>query len=100
MKEYIFERNEQAKFIEMSLIDNIDDLAIKWQNKIYDLRAEGKKFTFEDIDKIIYITLKEVARDQRYNCIDAFNNDASYGEQIQLVDCIQSIIQNAQIKVK
>jgi hypothetical protein len=43
--------------------------AEKIRNKIYDSRVDNKKLTFEDIDKIIDLNLKEVARDQRYASI-------------------------------
>jgi len=51
---------------------------------------------FEDIYKAIYIGLKEVARDQRYACIDAVRNYP----HTDAVSNLQGLIQNANIEVK
>lgn len=41
------------------------------EEKIHIKKMEKKrKMTFQDIEDIIYIGLKEVARDQRYACIE------------------------------
>lgn len=43
------------------------------RNKIQDAKIDSKHLTFEQIDEIIYIAMKEVARDQRYACVEAFD---------------------------
>lgn len=74
------------------------DKAIEIRNKIYDSSVDNKKTTVGDIDDIIYLSLKEVARDQRYACVDAFHN---YNLSRQCFETyVEGIIQNTSIEIK
>lgn len=75
------------------------DKANEIENKIHELRMDqNKKHTFQDIEDIIYIGLKEVARDQRYACVDAIAQTGEFEDKG--LSWIQGIIQNAQIQGK
>jgi hypothetical protein len=79
-----------------------EEKAEELRNKIADFKIRNSGITFDDIDKIIYLTLKEVARDQRDACITSIN---TYREAINrstwndlYYSGIDRVIQKAQIK--
>lgn len=71
-------------------------------NKILkSMNENGNKIVYNIVKRELYIALKEVARDQRYACVDAFQNEcrqASCIDSYMNKKSTASIIQNAMIK--
>lgn len=83
--------------------DYFEKKANEIEEKIHDLKVETKrKCTGEDIAKVIKLGLKEVARDQRYACIDEIKDyDAVHSSRevpTSIIDRICGIVHNSQIK--
>ena len=66
--------------------------------EIEELINSDPKCSREQIRHLIYIALKEVARDQRYACVDAIGIDCNIDQREQ--DRLEMIIQNANIESK
>lgn len=67
------------------------------EQKIHSLKIDTKgKCTGQDIEDIIYIGLKEVARDQRYACVALVTKH--FKDDYDNIDLVCNTIQNAQIE--
>lgn len=63
------------------------------RDAIHDAKMENKRLSFEDIDRIIYMTLKEIAKKQRYTCVD--NVQKLYKNNVPVVSQILAAIHNS-----
>lgn len=71
---------------------------IRWN--ISNLMTTKRNCTADEIFNIIYLGIKEVARDQRYACVGAVQSYYNSHELHGTISNVQGIIQNAMIEDK